>query len=462
MKKKFWDIIIEPKKQIPDERKKFSNQALKMLIIPIVIEQFLTLLVGVADTFMVSHAGEAAISGVALVNQLNNLFVLIFSSIAAGGSVIVSQYIGTKDRKNGSLAAGQLMLSSAVIAVLVAAIVLIFGKAIFRLLFGSVEEDVLEAGLKYMRILAYSYIFLAVYNACAGIYRSMGDTKTLMYVSAGMNVINVIGNAIGIFILKAGVAGVAYPSLISRAAAAICMVILVSNPKHFIYIRLRYVFSFSWRMIRRIFSIALPNSVENGLFQLTKIAVISIVALFGTAQIAANGVAQSIWALSAMFCLAMGPAFITVIGQYMGAGDIEGADYYMKKLLRITIFWATAWNFAFIGISFLLLKIYSLSEAAAFYAIIMIIIHNALNGTVCAFSYSLASGIRAAGDARYTMICSLISSVGVRSIFSVLFGLLLGWGVIGTSIAMVMDWLTKAILIWVRYKRGKWKTFKVI
>lgn len=458
----FWNKLIEPGNQIPEERKQFSNRALKALIIPIVVEQFLNLLVGVADTFMISHAGEAAISGVSLVIQLNNVFVLVFAAIAAGGSVVVSQYIGSGQRGHGNLAAGQLFMASTVIGLFVGALVFALGPYLFRFLFGSVDAQVEAAGIRYMKILALSYVFLGMYNAGAGINRSMGKTRTVMYVSMGMNVINVAGNAIGIFVLHAGVAGVAVPSLISHAVAAAGMTILVSGRHNRVFICAKYVFCLNMGMIRRIFRIALPGSVENGLFQLTKTAIAAIVALYGNAQISANGVAQSIWALSAMFNLAMGPVFITVVGRYMGAGDVEGAEYYMKKLLRITLIWANLWNFAFIAIGAGLLHIYALSTEAARYALILIIIHNALNGSICAVSYALASGLRAAGDARYTMVSAIISSVIVRGVFSVLFGLLLGWGVIGIAIAMVMDWSVKAVMIWIRYKQGKWKTFHVI
>lgn len=458
----FFNKLIEPKLQIPDERKRFNNKALAAIIIPIVVEQFLNLLVGVADTFMISHAGEDALSGVSLVIQLNNVFILVFAAIAAGGSVVISQYIGSRQRGHADLAAGQLVMSAAVIGLMVGAIVFTLGPYMFRFLYGSVTPEVSKDGIKYMRILACSYVFLAIYNAGAGVNRSMGRTKIVMYVSMGMNLVNVVGNAIGIFLLHAGVAGVAVPSLISHALAAAAMLIIISDKGKEVTLRLKYVFCFNWSMIKRIFRIALPNSIENGLFQLTKVAIASIVALYGNAQIAANGVAQSIWALSAMFNLAMGPVFITVVGQYMGAGDIDGADYYMKKLLRITLLFANLWNFTFIGIGAALLQIYSLSTEAAYYAMILIVMHNVLNGGICAVSYAMASGLRAAGDARYTMTSAIISSVVVRGVFSVLFSLILPWGVIGIAIAMILDWTVKAVLVWIRYKRGKWKTFKVI
>lgn len=102
--------LIEPKQQIAESRKIFSDKALLALILPIVVEQLLALLVGIADTLMVSYAGEAAVSGVSLVNQLNNVFILVFSALASGGTVIASQYVGSKDSENGIKASSQLLM----------------------------------------------------------------------------------------------------------------------------------------------------------------------------------------------------------------------------------------------------------------------------------------------------------------------------------------------------------------
>ena len=201
------DRLIEPRQQIPEERKRFSNAELKALILPIIVEQFLALLVGLADTLMVSHVGEAAVSGVSLVNQLNNVFIMVFTALASGGAVVVSQYIGSKDSGRGTQAASQLVMITELISLLATGIVLLFGRQLFDLLFGQVEADVRKSGLTYLRISAYSFAFLALYNDCAGLFRSMGRTKILMDVSIIMNAINVIGNAIGVFVLHADVRG---------------------------------------------------------------------------------------------------------------------------------------------------------------------------------------------------------------------------------------------------------------
>lgn len=454
--------LIEPRQQIPEERKRFSNADLRALIIPIILEQFLVLLVGIADTLMITYAGESAVSAVSLVNQLNNVFIMVFTALASGGAVIASQYLGSEDPENGSLAAGQLVMLTTAVSLIMTAVVLLFGQQIFGLLFGKVEPSVLDDGLIYLRISAYSFPFIAVSNGYAAVFRTIGKTRTLLNVSILMNLINVAGNAIGIFILHAGVAGVAYPSLLSRIVGAGLLFWLGKDPQNTLQVRSQQLFTWKSSMIRRIFRIAIPNSVESGLFQLAKVALSSIVALFGTTQIAANGMAQSFWSMAALFCIAMGPVFITVIGQYMGAGDMEGAEYYNKKLLRLTYVGAITWNLLFFLIVPLILRLSSLSDEAIRLVILLSALHNVFNALLCPTAFALSNGLRAAGDARFTMCAAVFSSVGIRVSLSVLFGIVWNLGVIGITLAMICDWAVKAALIAWRYRSGKWKRFTVI
>lgn len=454
--------FIEPKIQIEKSRQIFSNINLRNLIVPLIIEQLLILLVGIADTLMVSYAGEAAVSGVSLVNQLNTVFILIFTALASGGAVVASQYIGHKDQKKSVLSGSQLVMITTCISIVLMLLAIVFKKQLLTILFGSVESDVMEACITYLVISAFSFPALAIYNSCAGLFRSMSKTKTIMYVSIIMNIINVIGNAIGIFVLHAGVAGVAYPSLISRVIASCILIILAFDKKNAIYIRIQDIFKWNTEMLRRILSIAIPNGIENGLFQLSKVALSSIVAMFGTSQIAANGVAQSFWSMAALFCLAMGPAFITVIGQCMGSGDIEAADYYMKKLLRITFIGGSLWNILFFILTPLILQLYNLSGETITIIIILCVIHNVFNALLCPIASSMSNGMRACGDVKYTMYTSIFSTVVCRVVLSFIFGIWMNLGVIGIALAMVGDWAIKSILIAVRYKNGKWKQMKVI
>lgn len=455
-------MVLEPKMQISEERRIFSNRDLKELILPLFIEQLLAMLVGIADTLMVSYAGEAAVSGVSLVNMFNTIFIYLFTALAAGGAVVVSQYIGSGDKKNSNLAASQLYTFSFLFSIVSMVLVLLGNRWLLHLLFGSTEADVMAASVVYLRISAYSYPALALYNAGAALYRSMSRTQTTMKVSLGMNAINVAGNAIGIFVLHAGVAGVAWPSTISRIFAAVVMTALCFSRKNQAFITWKQVFAWNGSMVKRLLGVAVPNGIENGLFQLAKVALSSIIALFGTSQIAANGVAQSIWSLAALVGAALGPAFITVVGQCMGAGDVEAADYYMKKLFRLTMVISVVWNFLILAVTPLVLLCYDLSPETKELVFLLVVIHNLFNAFVFPVGGPFANGLRAAGDVKYTMYCSLFATIVCRVALSVVFGIWLNMGVIGVALAMACDWCIKAVLLGLRYRSGKWKSFQLL
>ena len=440
----------------------FSNQQLKEMIVPLFFEQLLIMLVGMADTLVVSYAGEAAVSGVSLVNQFNTIFIYLFTALASGGAVVISQYIGRNQKDAAGASASQLLLFSTGFSMIVAGIVLAGNEWILRLMFGKVEESVMEACVTYLRISAYSYPALAIYNAGAAVYRSLGRTDVTMYLSVASNIINVIGNLIGIFVLHAGVAGVAYPSLIARIFSAIVITALCFRRKNGVFYRGKWIFRWDSAAMRQILNIAVPNGLENGVFQLVKVALSSIVALFGTYQIAANGVAQSIWSLAALAGVAMGPVFITVIGQCMGNGDTDAADHYFKRLTRITLLISSAWNLLIFLLTPFFMKFYALQPETKRLVIWLVLIHNVFNAAAYPFSGALSNGLRAAGDVKFTMYVSVISTIAVRLLLSWLLGIVLKMGVIGIAIAMVCDWSIRAVIFFWRQKSGKWKTFQVI
>ena len=440
----------------------FSNQQLKEMIVPLFFEQLLIMLVGMADTLVVSYAGEAAVSGVSLVNQFNTIFIYLFTALASGGAVVISQYIGRNQKDAAGASASQLLLFSTGFSMIVAGIVLAGNEWILRLMFGKVEESVMEACVTYLRISTYSYPALAIYNAGAAVYRSLGRTDVTMYLSVASNIINVIGNLIGIFVLHAGVAGVAYPSLIARIFSAIVITALCFRRKNGVFYRGKWIFRWDSAAMRQILNIAVPNGLENGVFQLVKVALSSIVALFGTYQIAANGVAQSIWSLAALAGVAMGPVFITVIGQCMGNGDVDAAEHYFKRLTRITLLISSAWNLLIFLLTPFFMKFYALQPETKRLVIWLVLIHNVFNAAAYPFSGALSNGLRAAGDVKFTMYVSVISTIAVRLLLSWLLGIVLKMGVIGIAIAMVCDWSIRAVIFFWRQKSEKWKTFQVI
>jgi len=440
----------------------FSNAQLKKMIVPLFLEQLLMMLVGLADTFVVSYAGEAAVSGVSLVNSFNTIFLLLFTAVASGGAVVVSQYIGRKSAEKASESISQLLTVSTLFSVVLSIPILLFGKSILSMLFGSVEPAVMDACMTYLRISVYSYPAIAVYNAGAALYRSIGKTSVTMYVSIISNVINVAGNIIGVFYLHAGVAGVAWPSLIARTFSAVVITILCFTNKSGVRYFNRWIFKWNGLLQKQMLAIAIPNGIESGVFQFVKVALSSLVAMFGTYQIAANGIAQSIWSIASVASVAMGPVFITVIGQCMGADDTAEAEMYFKKLLKLSILISVGWNALVFAATPFVMQAYAVSEETRQLVIQLVLIHNLFNALIFPFADPLGKGMRAAGDVKFTMYISLFTTIGVRLVFSYLFGLVLGMGVIGIAYAMCLDWTVRAVIFWVRFKTGKWKSFRVL
>ena len=440
----------------------FSNKDLKNLIAPLFLEQLLIALVGIADVFVIGFVGEAAVSGVSLVNSFNTIFLNLFTALASGGAVVISQYIGHKDKEHAGQAASQLLTASVILSVAISVVILLTNASLMRLMFGKVDADVMDACVTYLRISAYSYPALAIYNAGAVLYRSFGKTSTTMYISILANIINVIGNCIGVFGLHAGVVGVAVPSLVSRCFSAVVITILCFSAKNPVSYLGSWIMKLDVSLQKKILRIAVPNGVESGVFQLVKVALSSVVALFGTYQIAANGVAQSIWSLAALVCVTMGPVFITVIGQCMGAGDIEQAEMYFRKLTKITLVFAIAWNALIFAVTPVFMSFYALEDQTKRLVILLVLIHNIFNAVAFTFADPLGKGLRATGDVKFTTATSLFTTIGVRLIFSMIFGIWLNLGVIGIAFAMCLDWSVRGIIFWWRFKQGKRNKFKVL
>lgn len=440
----------------------FTNKDLKNLIIPLFVEQFLLMFVGIADTFVVSFSSEADVSGVSLVTSFNTVLIFLFTALSSGGAVIISQYIGSKDDKAASRSSGQLLMISTVISVIMTALILMFHTQLLRLLFGKIEADVMAACESYLWVTTLSLPFLAIYDAGAALCRSIGKTNVTMNVSIVANIINVIGNCVGVFVLHLGAVGVAYPSLISRLLSTVAVTVYCFQKQNEVRYRFTDIFAWDGNLLKKVMGIALPNGVENGVHQLVKVALSSMVALFGTYQIAANGVAQSIWSLASIMGLAMAPVYTTVIGQCMGARDIDAANFYFRKLNKITFVLSVLWNALIFAITPLIVRYSAISPEAKELVIWLVLINNIFNGLAYPFAGSLGNGLRAAGDVKFTMTVSITLTIAARLLFSALFGLWLGWGVIGVAIGMSMDLVFRgAIFIW-RLRSQKWTRFQLI
>lgn len=435
----------------------FSNRELANLIGPLVIEQLLAVFVGMADSIMVANVGEAAVSGVSLVDNIMILIINIFAALATGGAVVAGQYIGRKDEKSACKAATQLVWFVSLSAVAIM-ILVYFGKdIILNQVFGHITAEVKGHADIYLLIVTASIPFIALYNGGAAIFRAMGNSQVSMWVSLLMNAINVTGNAILVFGLRIGTAGVAIPTLISRMVAAIVITVLLCNQTRILHIERTLKIRFDGRMIRKILAIGVPNGLENSMFQLGKILVLSLVSTFGTYAIAANAVSNAIALFQILPGMAISLAITTVISQCVGANDYEQVHYYLKKLLAI-IYVAMVGTVALIFLALpLILKAYNLSDQTAAAATNIIHFHGISAMIIWPLSFALPAAYRAAGDAKACMYTSIVSMWIFRIGFSYLVGKYMGLGVFGVWVAMVIDWVVRAICFVIRYFNGKWK-----
>ena len=435
----------------------FSNRALKRLIAPMIIEQFLAILVGMSDSIMVATVGEHAVSGVSLVDNIFILLIYLFAALATGGAVVMGQYLGQNKHEKANRAVNQLILFTALFAICIMIGLYLARNLILHRVFGAIEANVMEASKTYLLIVSASIPFIALYNAGAAVFRTMGNSKVPMYLSMMMNAINVGGNAILIFGFGMGVAGAATSTLVSRVISAAAIIFLLCSPEHLLHLERPFSFKLDFGMLKKIAYIGIPNGLENGMFQLGKIMVLSMITGFGTAAIAANAVSNIIATFQVLPGMSVGMAVITVCSRCVGAGDYEAARYYTRKILKLVhiliIVFSVTTLVALPGI----MHLYNLSDDAMTFTKQIIWYHGICCMLIWPEAFTLPNTLRAASDVKFCMILSIISMWVFRIAFSYIIGVRMGMGVLGVWIAMTIDWAVRAVLFIIRYRGKRWQ-----
>ncbi len=437
----------------------YTNKDLKKLIIPLVFEQLLAILVGMVDTVMIAGVGEAAVSGVSLVDTINILIINITAALATGGAVVAGHFLGQKDSENASRSAWQLVLFSIWLSVIVTIVFLAAYKPALRIVFGKVEPAVMESAATYLVITALSICPLAIYNSCAALFRAMSDSKTTMLIAIVMNLINLAGNAVLIYGVKLGVAGAAIATTFSRIVAAIIIMILMFHMDRQINFKGRLTWKLDILLIKKILYIGIPNSLENSLFQLGKILLLSLISTFGTYAIAANAICNTLASFNVLPGQAINMALLSVASMCIGAGDFKQARYYTKKLMLISIGCTAAIS----GILFLsapwILQIYQLTPQTENLAVQVMRWHTVLAVLLWMPSFTLPNTLRAAGDVVWTMVIAIGSMWIFRIGFAYLFSYYFSGGLLGVWIAMTIDWGFRGLCYGIRYHGHKWERF---
>ena len=440
----------------------FTRRALFTLIWPLLLEQTLSVTMGMADTLMVAGVGEAAVSSVSLVDSLNILIIQILSALATGGAVIASQYLGRRDEENASRSAAQLYSVLGISTVAVGVVCMLLSRLILRMVFGSIDEDVMRFAQQYFLISAVSYPFIGLYNGGAALFRAQGNSRISMLASLVMNVINIAGNALLIYGFGMGVIGAALATLIGRVFAAVFILWQnqdLHNPlrvQRFADLRPRR------RPIMQILSIGIPSGLENGMFQIGKLLVAGLITTFGTSAIAANAICNNVGSMSNIPGSAIGLAMITVVGQCVGAKDYQQARHYTKTLLAAAYVSMGLLNIALFLLAPYLVGFYAMPQTTTDLALSVLQVNCVVTVLIWPSSFTLPNALRAAGDARFTMVTSMVSMWVFRIGMSYVLDAWLGMGLFGVWTAMQIDWAVRSLVFGVRFLGHKWEKARVL
>lgn len=445
-----------------NQQKLFDNRKLAALLIPLAVDQLLNSFMGTVDTLVVSNLGSAAISAVSLVDSINILIVQAFFALATGGTVVCSHYLGCRREEHAKEAARQLVFITFMMSLVIGALCIAFNGQILSLIFGEVEDAVMENAKQYFFFSAISYPFIALYDDGSSILRAQENSRLPMLISVASNLVNLVLNLLFVWGLGFGVAGSACATLLARIFAMAVVMYKLRNPRLTVSLTQYHSIRPDWGEIRRILRIGIPSGVENSMFQFGKLAIQSTVSLMGTAAIAAQGMTNIIENLNGILAIGVGIGLMTVVGETLGAGRKEEAVYYVKKLCVISevviivsclVMFALVHPITYFG---------GMEPESARMCIHMVTWITIVKPVVWVMSFIPAYGFRAAGDVKFTMTVSVISMWFCRVTLAIVLARVFGMGPMAVWIGMFTDWTVRGVIYTVRFRSRRWLGHQVI
>ena len=440
----------------------FSFKSLTVLFLPILVDQAMVAILNIINSSMVSSSGEGAVAAVNMVDSINLFMINFFIAIATGGTVVVAQYMGRYEAKKAGEASAQAILSCTLCAIAIGALIIAFADPLLSVLFGQADENVMSNARVYLIGCCISYPAFAVFQSVAGALRGMGDTRASMMLSVGMNVVVVILNFIFINGIGLGVLGVTFSLNIARMMAAVASVFYLIRTKHELCIKLRYFLRFSRPLQKSIMLIGLPSASEQMFFHGGKILTQTFIVSLGTASMTAYAISMSMIVLFQVPGQALNLAIMTVVGQCMGAGNIQEAKKFIRSFLVTSFILCTLIALVMLPFTPLMYQMYSPPDGIAFEAFSCMFISIAGTPILWSMAFITPSALRAAGDAKFTSIAAMLSMWIVRVMLGYLLGIVLEFGIVGVVSAMVLEWGVRALIFALRKRGSRWYQHKVI
>jgi putative MATE family efflux protein len=426
------------------------------LAVPIFTEQLFVISLGMINTMMAGHIGKEAVSAIGMVDSINNIFIAFFSSLAIGGMVVVAQFIGQGNIKKANAAMKQALYSGLMITFIITIIIFLFQVPIISTLFGSAEPEVISNAHAYLRITLLTYPLITIDLIANGLLRGAGDTKTPMKISIFMNIINVCLTFTFINIFGMGIIGAALGIAIARISGGIIILtVLIRGSKILKLTNIRQ-FKFDKSLLKPIFGIGVPASVESLLFNGGKLITQIFIVNMGTIAIASNAIAGSVATLLNVPGNSLCISATALVGKYMGRGETKEAEKTLSYITKLSTIFLTVIALIFIPFAGKVVSLFTNNKEIIHLASQVLIV-NSICIPLWSISFVLPSGLKGAGDVKYTLITTIIGMWLFRITLGYLLGVVLKFGLVGVWLGMIIDWVVRGSLYCIRFKKGKWK-----
>ena len=429
---------------------------------PIFLEVFLFMLMGIADTFMLSALSDDAVSGVGAANQYIHIAILILEVVGNGAAIVVSQYIGSKRYLEASKISALAVTLNLIVGLIMSVLFVIFSRNIMIAM--NLQGDVLDYATKYLIIVGGAIFLQAIINSLAAIIRVHGFTKQTMLVSLGMNVFHVVGNYLLIFgkfgFPELGVQGAAISSVVSRLLAMLVFFWLLYRVMEY-RVEFRYYITLSKEYIRKILQIGIPSAFEQIMYQGCQIIFLYYVTYLGAESLAARQYAVNISMFTYLFAIAIGMGTAIIVGRFVGGDEKEEA----YKSVRTSVKWALLFTLFMVTLVMIfrypLLKLFTdnpdVIEIGATVLLLSILLETGRTMNIV-----IINSLRAAGDAKYPVIIGAFSMVAMSLPLGYLLVFQWNLGLVGIWLAIAVDEWIRATIMYFRWKSRRWERYALV
>ncbi|MDI2585846.1 MATE family efflux transporter [Psychrobacillus sp. NEAU-3TGS] len=446
------------------QKKKDLGEKLSLfhLTWPIFLEVFLFMLMGIADTFMLSSLSDDAVSGVGAANQYIHIAILILEVVGNGAAIVVSQYLGSKRFLEASKISGLAVTLNLGVGIVLSIGFILFSKSMMTAM--NLQGDVLVHAYQYLSIVGGAIFLQAVINALAAVIRVHGYTKQTMLVSLGMNIIHVVGNYLLIFgkfgFPELGVQGAAISSVLSRVVALLIFFWLLYQVMEY-RVKVRYYFTISKEYIGKILQIGLPSAFEQILYQGCQIVFLYYVTYLGAESLAARQYAVNISMFTYLFAIAIGMGTAIIVGRLVGANEKDEA----YKSVWTSVKWALLFTLVMVAIVMIfripLLSLFTSNEKVIQIGASVLILSILLE-TGRTMNIVIINSLRAAGDAKFPVAMGALSMVMMSLPLGYFLVFVLDLGLVGIWLAIAADEWTRATIMYFRWKGRRWEKFALV